>query len=261
MFQAALNTGRYGRVYYQGKLTSKSGVYPKGTEYAHTDAGFVYTIPQAPGIYCLKDEPPPIPDVPTYLVRAIDVSSHQPMDLTTLIQDTQSSHVVVKLYLPQEVISQDWSIAQGSSAAANNCSVGGYVWGYADLSPEQTILDALDLIPRVCPGTSMLWLDCEEYDGVGPLGSWIQRAVYAGEGLGQRIGVYSAKWYWDKIGNPEILSRISATGRPPLWIAQYNDIPDLDVQPLFGGWTREDIKGHQYTSTPIDQDVFLSDSL
>ncbi len=79
----------------------------------------------------------PIPPEPAPLVRAMDVSSHQPTDLTALIQAHRIEHVIVRLYQPDEQPSQDITREQIASTRANGCTVGGYMWLYAAWEPRQ----------------------------------------------------------------------------------------------------------------------------
>lgn len=102
-------------------------------------------------------------------------------------------------------------------------------------------------------GVHRLWLDCEQgprdddgYDYQAP-GSpdrclpIIRDAVRQVQAAGLVAGIYTARWWW-----------VPATGDTsefaylPLWVAQYDAAPDLDVFTPFGGWSRPAIK--QYAS-------------
>lgn len=188
---------------------------------------------------------------PTTIIDAIDVSSHQPRNLTQLITQLQPKHVIVKLYLRGvESVPQQYSIDQARSARDNGCTVGGYVWCYRTVSAEQTIVLALETAEKAQIQLPTLWLDIEEYDGQpGPSIAWIHEALAACESLGVRAGIYTAKWYWDK-WHPGVTD----FGDVPLWAAQYGPKPSLDQFKPFGGWTKA--AGIQWTSEPIDQNVF-----
>lgn len=191
----------------------------------------------------------------TDLVSAIDVSSAQPRDLSTLILQHQPQHVVVKLYQTIENIPQQYSLDQLASAQANGCSVGGYVWLYGSVPLMQQVGDALDLAERAGITLPILWIDCETYresNGTTtyPTQAQALQAVQACEARGVRAGIYTGNWfvegYWG--GNVgELASR-------PVWLAAYDDVATLETPSPY--WPRELVLGHQYDSTPIDQDVF-----
>lgn len=190
-------------------------------------------------------------------MRAIDVSSAQPKNLTVIIQQYKPEQVVVKLYLPWEIIPQSYSKAQIASARANGCPVGGYVWCYHDADPVATVNSALDLAEEAELKLSILWLDCETYEigGVvadpGPDVGWLQAAFAACQFRGVQPGVYSGNWWLtDYLKDPDILAGI------PLWLAEYNDVPDLESVHLLSGLVAEQLCGHQYSAQEIDLDVF-----
>lgn len=185
------------------------------------------------------------------MVRAIDVSSAQPRDLTALIQKFQPQHVVVKLAQALEHTGlQDVSRNQIASVLANGCTVGGYMWLYKDLDPYLAVADVLKLARSCGVKLPVLWLDVETYtDGTIPGPGTIQAALNECDEEGVIGGIYTSRSMWQRIGSPSMF------GDSPLWVADYNEKADLDVV-LFGAWT--EAKGHQYTSTPIDQSVFTA---
>lgn len=192
----------------------------------------------------LAGAPPP----PTGTVVAIDVSNHQPTDISHYISSCGATHVIVKAYQSIEVDGGRMH-AKAQIASAHSCgaSVATYVWLYAGVPAEQQVDDALSLhVPPI------LWLDIEPYtDGSCPTAAEIHAAVDYCERIGQRVGIYTGKWVWDQRGYPPAWSRL------PLWTADYNGDPDLDHVTLYGGWTFA--SGKQFTSTPIDQNTMLAD--
>lgn len=175
--------------------------------------------------------------------KAIDVSSYQPRILTNLIIAYTPDHVIVKLYLPEESVSQDHSRAQLLSALANNCTVGGYIWCYSSLDPKKSVIDALKLAASVNVKLPILWLDIEELYFPKP---WIDYAIRTCNELGQRVGIYTGRWVWNTIN-------VNDYGNIPLWAAQYDNNPDLSSTIMFGGWTKA--SGKQYSSVIIDLNV------
>ncbi len=189
----------------------------------------------------------------TGLVRGIDVASYQPTDLTALIRQHSASHVVVKLYQSVENIGgrttgAQHSAAQLASALANGCTAGGYIWAYGSRDPRVSVRDGISLARSCGVELPVLWLDIEEYpsDHSIPNSIWIETALDECAVQGVRGGIYSGRYVWQKIGSP-------AFPGVPLWTADYNERPDLDV-PVYGGM---ELVGHQFTSTPVDQSVYL----
>jgi hypothetical protein len=158
---------------------------------------------------------------------AVDVSSHQPTDLTYIVQQTRAKHVCVKLYLPEESPPQTHSIAQIESARALGCTVSAYIWAYPELDPVASVCSALDVCDWAQHIPYILWLDCEPYEG-GPMPSeaWIHAAI--GECHRQHIkpGIYTGQWCW---------SLGPAFAHIPLWDARHDYKPKL-TRPVYGGW-------------------------
>jgi GH25 family lysozyme M1 (1,4-beta-N-acetylmuramidase) len=186
----------------------------------------------------------------TDLIHGIDVSSHQPRDLTALIQQHQPQHVVVKLYQTIESIPQEQSADQIASALASGCTVGGYVWLYHGVDPAQQVHDALELAQRCGVTLPILWIDLELYEGIGPTLDEALTAARTCDALGVPVGIYTGNWfvkdYWD--------GEIGQLVDYPVWLADYNGQADLDTPSLY--WPAERVVGHQYQDKPIDFDVF-----
>lgn len=195
------------------------------------------------------------------MIHAIDVSSHQPRDLSAIFAalPVRPQHVVVRFYLPEEQPPEEHTLEQVASTKALGASVGGYCWGYPDLSPGKTVDDTLALAGRAGVTLPILWLDLEEYQQApGPDTAWISRFEAACNGYGQRWGIYSARWYWLKH------MAIPGTNPPqyrrdfehvPWWIAEYDNIDDLSNFDTFEGLGQ--VAGKQYTNAPVDQSVML----
>ncbi len=188
------------------------------------------------------------------LVQAIDVSSHQPRDLSDIIREHRPTHVVVRMYLPEENPPQEHSIAQVESARANGCTVGAYVWAYRSSDPRETIRDAVALARRCNLDLPVLWIDCENYldSDPGPDAAWLREAVDECRSAGVRPGIYTGGWWWrDRMGNTSEFADL------PLWAAEYREPREPSSCTLFGGWTQA--YGKQWTENPIDRSVFLSE--
>lgn len=62
---------------------------------------------------------------------------------------------------------------------------------------------------------------------------------------GKRTAIYSAKWFWDTLGNPQ-WPWLKQHG---VWVADYDGDPNIATSRLFGPWTLADVVGKQYTNT------------
>lgn len=200
------------------------------------------------------------PETPVSIQKAIDVSSHQPRDLSGLIAQFRPDHVIVKGYLPGESISQDHTRAQVRSARNNGCTVGMYVWCYRSFDPIRTIDDIIALCASIDLVLPLLWLDCETYgDPVtdpGPDAEWLARAVeHAENTYGMACGVYTGLW-WIRGHFPGGEWGFQDFARLPIWLSDYDNHPDINDVTLPQGWAEAAAK--QYSATPIDQDVIRS---
>lgn len=204
------------------------------------------------------DETPP-PDPPR-LLQAIDVSSHQSRDLTGYIAMAGAEHVIVRMYMQGvEAPSTGHSIAQADSARALGCSVGAYGWLYTGinnagprLQVQKQLATAFDALLSI-DAVPVMWQDIEHYEGSLPTPNEIDQALDECARQSVLGGIYTRKGVWDEIGSPSFPGT-------PLWVADYDGIPDLDNSEPFGDMV---LVAKQYTSTapdgsPLDMDVILS---
>lgn len=180
----------------------------------------------------------------TDLMKAIDVSNWQPGDLGPLIAQHKPQHVVVRLSTESQN-NLDIARLQLSTALEAGCTVSGYIWCYWHLSPTEHAQQALSVADGF--PLARVWFDCED-DPAGQLDDWLSQAVDLAERRGQRCGVYARKSWWQANGDSRGFTRL------PLWVAQYDGIPELDIVGVFGGWARA--AGKQWTDSPIDRSVF-----
>lgn len=188
--------------------------------------------------------------------RAMDVSSHQSRDLTTLIREHDPQHVIVKLYTAWESIPWDHTAAQVRSALDNGCTVGGYVWAYRSITPERMVDDLIARCASIGLVLPLCWIDCETYHDrsgnvadPGPDADWLARFVRQAESIyGMACGLYTGAWWVDGYfpGGREAFAQFS---RLPLWLADYDNNPALDSS-LLPGWPT--VAAKQYTSDPVD---------
>ena len=192
-------------------------------------------------------------------VTAIDVSSHQPSDLSQIIGIHKPDHVVVRMYLQKEAPPQQNSIDQVNSARAAGCSVGAYVWAYRSLDARESIRDAVNLAKQCgMDPPPVLWIDCETYapDGKhvedpGPDEAWLLDAVDECKSLGVRPGVYTGAWWWNAVIYMNASTKFTNL---PLWSCQPDLVADLSSASAYSGW--KSVMGKQWDTRKLDFDVF-----
>jgi cell wall-associated NlpC family hydrolase/GH25 family lysozyme M1 (1,4-beta-N-acetylmuramidase) len=185
------------------------------------------------------------------ILRGIDVSSHQSADLSAIIAQFRPEHVVVKLAQTIELPGlRAHAKAQIASVKAAGVSCGGYLWLYQSIDPGQQVDDALSLAAEANLVLPVLWIDVETYpnDNSCPTAEQVRAALDRCAERGVKGGVYTGKYIWQALGNPSFPG-------VPLWYAHYNDRPVIDT-PQYGDMTPV---GHQWTSSPLDQNVFLAE--
>lgn len=199
---------------------------------------------------------PPPPDVPGPFLAALDVSSHQGMDISAVVRQFSPDHVIVKLYQSIELGGDGakYSVAQAHTARSLGCTTGGYVWLYANVDGAKQVIDALATADRAAVAFSQynpLWLDCERYtDGSNPSVEVIHQAVAECQRRHVPCGIYTGAWWWKPYtGNSTAFMKL------PLWAAVYDGKAEM-VDVAFGGWRT--LAGKQWTSTPVDRNVFRS---
>lgn len=192
----------------------------------------------------LSPEPPS-----TSLVETIDVSNYQSRDLTPLFQQfSEVEHVIVRLFHSGESPSRQHSIDQIHSVQANGRTLGGYMWPYHGLAPYTQIESSISILADTQSRIPILWIDVEPYNNTLPTLNELEGCVNACANLNQPCGIYTGKWVWDRLGNPQLFSYL------PLMHAEYDIPPSLTLRTPYGGWTT--CAGHQYTSAPIDRSIF-----
>lgn len=187
-------------------------------------------------------------------MSAIDVSSHQGLDIGPLLDRYQPEHVICKLYQPMELggVGAEYPIAQAAAARAHGCTVGGYVWVYVGPDGRVQVANALATAARAqieLGPSNPLWLDCEDFtDGSYPSLGVIRQAVAECQRRGLAVGIYTGSWWWSpRTGDSAEFSAL------PLWYASYDGRAMLG-SPGFGGWT--EAAGKQWTDEPVDRSVF-----
>ena len=193
-----------------------------------------------------------MPAAPTSLyVPVLDVSSHQPQDLSGLIRQYHPRQVIVKLAQTAELAGlRDHAKAQLASIQSAGVRPGGYVWLYSSLDPAQQIDDALGLAAEAGITLPLLWIDVEPYtDGTCPSASQVSAALDRCAAVGVTGGLYTGLYVWKRLGQP------SYPG-VPLWYALYDDRPVIDI-PQYGDMRPV---AHQFSSSPVDQSVFLQEA-
>lgn len=133
---------------------------------------------------------------------------------------------------------------QIASARAAGVHVWGYWWPYAGQNQREVYHQAVDM----AQGCELLWPDIEAYtDGRFPNADECLQIFDEMKRNNAHPSLYTGPWMWEKLGRPNFGPEVW------LWNANYNNKADLVSVPSYGGMTQV---GHQYTSTPIDLDVF-----
>jgi hypothetical protein len=134
----------------------------------------------------------------TETVSAIDISSNQAIEsVPFFIDQANPDHVIVRLYLPGERPSQQWTRDAVQIARDKGKTVGGYLWAYRSFDPVKTLTDALDLCASMNLVLPILWVDCETYpDGdQGPDAEWLSRFIAMADALETPVGIYTGQWW------------------------------------------------------------------
>lgn len=194
-------------------------------------------------------------------VKAIDVSSHQPADLSQIIAAYRPEHVIVRIYLDLELPDFAHSAAQIQSARDNDCTVGGYIWSYRSADPHGSIDEVIAKCASVGLVLPLLWIDCETYGSgasfdPGPDAHWLTEAVeYADAMYEMKCGIYTGYW-WINSHFPGGWMAYQPFLRLPQWWAVYDGNPDIDVFPPKPGLT--ELAAKQYRGTVIDLNTIRS---
>lgn len=183
----------------------------------------------------------------------MDVSNYQPANLHDLIVAHNIDHVIVRI--PQRVEGQALHTrarAQIQSVWNEGKTLGMYYWLYKDVNIRQQIDDVTAFLADMQAAVPLYWPDIEPYltnDNL-PTIEQIKEAGSIHDEYSQPNGIYTGPWVWSLLRNvsdPAINSK-------PLWTAEYNNKPTLIDTTMYGGWTS--CVGHQYTSDPVDLNVF-----
>ena len=194
------------------------------------------------------------------LIKSVDVSSHQTPDLTTLgqwIADGCQLLWVHSYHSGENAALQASTRAWVATARQAGVWCLPYSWIFGGLDPAQQVRESIQLFIDSDMPPKIVALDCETYDvggtyDAGPSAEQILAACEEARSMGVEPILYTGKWWLDGIqGNREILRGI------PAWIANYNNVHDLNVPAVDG----VRVIGHQYTSTPVDWSVFDLEAL
>lgn len=185
------------------------------------------------------------------IVKAIDVASFQPTDLSAIIAEYRPRHVIVHLYTAIESPPWEHSARQVESALANGCTVGGYVFLYPGTNHVRAINSAMDRCASIGLVLPILWLDVETFAGADLTPAELRTAVSHCDALGVTAGLYTSRYMWGRIGNPAGFEHL------PVWLAQYDGIPDLSV--VTPPPNLPNVAAKQYRGDPLDLNVILEE--
>ena len=132
----------------------------------------------------------------------------------------------------------------------NALAAGLRISGYLNATPWKSGTKAVQHAQTVAGDAwnhmSVLFVDIE-IDGVDQ--TRIHETCEAAKATGKAVAVYSARWFWQKIGNPKWPWLLEYG----LWVADYDNDPNVATSALFGPWAQATHK--QYTNTTDVQGV------
>lgn len=191
------------------------------------------------------------------LIKAVDVSSHNPQTLASLDSWIEDGCQLLMIHSYHREESQglrqttrNWI----NLANQRTCWALPYSWLFRDGDTVNEIGDSIQLFRDVGEDPKIIGFDCETYPAgdPGPTAEQILRGAEKARSMGVEPILYSNKYWLDNIsGNKEILRGV------PAWIANWNNQQNLNIPAP--DWVT--ILAHQYTDTPVDWNVFDYDSL
>jgi len=132
-----------------------------------------------------------------------------------------------------------------------------YAVVWPGLPSGTTIQVAKQMCGRFWDNLSFVGIDCET-DGITEAQIYGMEQAILAEGL--RPIMYTGQWWWQgHFGDSQAFKHL------PLWTANYRTPPNSDAVPLYGGWGREQLIGHQWAGTvslagvTVDRNNFLRD--
>ncbi len=234
------------------------------------------------------------------MIYGIDISNWQYENERSLILQHRPTHVVVRASTESERLRQI-AIEQCKTVIEMGCALDLYSWAYPWTDPRQQIDAALTIPADAGTPFHNIWIDVEETQtqtqtlirrkamrmtptrfSVPAMGDrlrvlhaktltlskpkprklasqfepWLDGAFGRLDELGVASGIYTGRWFWvDYVGNSQRFKDRR------LWFSNYDSIPDLATwqHQSFGGW--EQPVGKQWSSDPIDRNVFLESIL
>jgi hypothetical protein len=136
-------------------------------------------------------------------------------------------------------------------ALAEGVPIGGYLNSQPWRPAEVIHLDAKRVANTFWPLMPMVANDVE----IGGItAANVQDAAHLLTIEGKRDPIYTAKWFWDSLGNPQWPWLLEKR----LWNAFYDGDPDIDFRNYpYGPWSQAHVSGEQYQgSTNLGGDVF-----
>lgn len=174
------------------------------------------------------------------MIFARDVSNFTDPLTAAILQQWQAEGVGLVLIqaFPPSYSQYTEQRAQMQICAAVGMPFDCYVYDYlGDPTWLWGALDGLDQVFLPSEKPRMIWLDEEDVETEAGWAATdrvnaISNSIEAVESRGYRVGIYTAKWWWEpKTGNSTLFSERK------LWFAQYDGIADASVFAPFGGWT------------------------
>ena len=132
-----------------------------------------------------------------------------------------------------------------------------YAVVYDSVRSAQTVGVAKQMCGEFWPELRFVGVDCETPNITE---AQIHGMVTAIEAEHLRPVIYTGAWWWQgHFGDSPAFKHL------PLWTASYRNPANSDTVPLYGGWTRDKLIGHQWAgsvtlaSTTVDRNNFVKE--
>jgi hypothetical protein len=198
------------------------------------------------------------------VILAVDISNWQGPLTTERIACLQArgvQHVVVRASL-EDAARRALAQQQAGAVRAAGLGLSVYVWVYFTRdAPGALVAAATDLMEGFQP--ARYWLDVEDVEHAYPApaanAAWLRAALQAFQDRGIPAGIYTGRWYWvPYLGNTEEFAGW------PLWVAQWDQVPDVTVWQPFGGWQQpagKQYAGGEACGMQVDWNVFVPEAV
>lgn len=223
-------------------------------EYKYSDLEPVIMTPNSPPVVPTSTQ--------TGYAYAIDLASHQGLNVDEILRVHQPDHVICHMYSDVEASGLDrYTAFQWTATRRYGATPGGYMWAFGLNDYERQLDSVAELLARESIKLPVWWLDLEPYLNKygqvidpGPDLEWLDKAVNWLVKNGQVPGFYTAGYWWNSRAEGSEAFKDSVY----LWYANPDGVAEIG-EPGFGGWTLagEHVVAKQWSWKPVDRDVMF----